>query len=400
MTATRMCAALAVVIVSGCAPTPEEPALFLSADRGAFDGRLERLVLRVKAFGVGGSPGEGSVRLSAPVGHFIGGDEVVLADGFATATYACDPDEDRACNGTVRLSGVWGALNASTQVTLSDTIVIEPVKWQVVSTASLDELVALAVAPDGSAWAVGARGTVRHLVGRAWQVVPSPVRSDLRALAFDADGKAVIVGDDGVVLREQAGQLAPLPLELSDDVSAVAIGPGGELLLGTTRGVLSTIDAENRLVPQLDLRAPVRAMARQGADVWAAADGALARYSEGAWFNLPMPVSAQFTFAQAGASNLWLGGFRQGATTQQGVLLAGPSPTWRSVTLPAPVQGFAEVPGADERFALSSVRLYRQIGASDWDEVALPAGMSAIASRAPGDLVLVGPPGFSLLRTR
>lgn len=397
MTAARISALLAVVIATGCAPAPEEAALYLSAERGSFDGRLERVVVRLHAFGVGGAVAQGSVRLSAPVGQFIGGDEVALADGFATATYACNPDEERTCNGTVRLSGVWGDVNASTQVRIIETVPVAPVEWDVVPTLSLDTLLAMAVASDGTAWAVGERGTVRRLVDRTWVVVPSPVREDLRAIALDADDQPVIVGDDGVVLRAVDGQLRALQLEAKADFTAVALDADGAVLVGSHDGVLWRL-GEERLEPQLDLQTPVRAMARQGAEVWAAGDGVLARYSERAWFNLPMPVAAQFAFAQPGRDCLWLVGSRQGASAVQGVVVSGPGPTWRSAALPQAVFGFAEVPGADERFALASTQLYRQLGAADWAAVALPAPMNAMVSRAQGDLVLVGPPGISLLR--
>lgn len=397
MTAARVSAVLAFVIAAGCAPAPEAAALYLSAERGSFDGRLERVVVRVHAFGVGGSRAEGSVRLSAAVGQFIGGDEVVLADGFATATYACNPDEERTCNGTVRLSGVWGDVHGTTQVRIIETVTIAPVEWEAVPTLSLDALYAVSVAADGSVWAVGERGTVRRLVERSWQVIASPVRTTLRALAIDAADQPVIVGDDGVVLRVVDGQLQQLPLEAKADFSAVAVDADGAVLIGDRAGVLWRL-GEERLDPLLDVRTPVRAMARQGASVWAAGDGVLAKYTEHTWFNLPMPVAAQFSFAQPGRECLWLVGSRQGTTAVQGVIVSGPTPTWRSAALPEAVFGFAEVPDDDERFALAASRLYRQVGDADWAGVELPSPMSAMASRAAGDLVLVGPPGISLLR--
>lgn len=397
MTSARISLVLAAVTAAGCGPAAEEPTLYLSPDRSSFDGRSERVIVKVRAFEVGGMPAGGVVRLTAPVGHFVGGDEVVLSDGFATATYACSPEEEAACEGTVRLAGAWGGLSASTQVSITPALNLAPVEWEVVPTHSLASLLAIAPAADGSAWAVGERGTVLHLVGRRWLGVPSPVRSTLRAVAMDADGDPVIVGDEGVVLRLVAGALQRLPFPARESFTAVAIDARGQVLLGAASGVLSTIVGEE-LQAQLELRTPILAMARQSEEVWATGDGVLARFASTQWLNLPMPVAARLTVAQTGREGLWLGGEREGATAVSGVIVTGPSPSWRTTALPEPVRAFAEVPGEAERFALTSQHLYRQLGDGKWDQVTVPSAAAAMASRTHGDLVLVGPPGISLLR--
>lgn len=401
MTSFRTCFAFALTLLTAvaCGPAPEEALLSLSPDRSSFDGQNERAILKIRAWEVGGTPAEGLVHLTAPVGNFIGGDEVMLSEGFATATYACSPDEEAACSGTVRLAAEWGSMRATTQVTIAAGLQVTPVEWEVVSTGTLSTLLAIGTAPDGAAWAVGERGTVLQLVDRQWRSVPSPVRVTLRALAFDAAGNPVIAGDRGVLLRWVSGALEQFPLPFAEDDSfrAVSVDSHGQVHLGSEAGVLSTIVGDE-LQPKLDLRTPILGMAVQAGEIWASGDGMLARFNSGRWSNLPMPLSARLTVVAPGRDELWLCGERQGVTTTSGVIVSGPSPNWRTTAVPEPVKAFTEVPGVAERFALTGERLYRQIDESKWEPIAVPARATVMTSRARGDLVLVGPSGFSLLR--
>lgn len=388
--------ALAAVIAAACGPALEEPALFLSPDRSTFDGKTERVVVKVRAFGVGGVPAMGVVRLTAPVGHFVGGDQVELSEGFATATYACSPEEEAACSGPVRLAGEWESLHATTQVNVAAALLIAPVEWEVVSTNTLASLVAIAAAPDGSAWAVGEGGTVVQLIDRRWRVVHTPVRTTLRAVAFDGAGNPVVAGDKGVVLTWVSGGFQRLPI-FDQHWWAVAVDREGRIHLGAASGLLA-LWSGGELLPQLDLGAPILGLAQQAGEVWASGEGKLARFSGGQWMNLPMPLNARLSVVQAGPTGLWLAGAREASSA--GVVLRGPHPAWLATTLPEPVHALAEVPGVPERFALTHARLYRQLEDEQWEPIALPARAAAMTSRAKGDLVLVGPPGFSLLRAR
>ncbi len=391
------CVWVLAAMAAGCGPALEEPLLSLSPDRSSFDGNTERVVVRIRGWALGGIPAEGQVHLTSPVGHFVEGDVVTLTQGFATATYACSPEEEAACSGPVRLAAEWGDQHATTQVNIAAALVIAPVKWEVVSTRTAAPLLAIATAPDGSAWAVGERGVVVQLIGRQWQVIASPVRTRLRAITFDKAGKPVIVGDEGVILRSINGRLTRLPLPASDSFSAVAMDDDGLLHVGSEAGLLSML-IDDALEPKLDLRTPVLGMARQGGDVWASGEGLLARFSASQWMNLPMPLTAKLTVVQSGPDGLWLGGEREGATTVTGVVVTGPNPGWRSTLLPEPVKAFAEVPGVAERFALTTTHLYRQLEDSAWAPIDIPAAGIAMTSRTRSDLVIVGPGGFSLLR--
>ncbi len=397
MNAARLVASSALaVIVSACGAPVVEPALSISPDRASFDGRVERVVVKIRAWEAGESPGGGVVHLTAPVGHFIGGDQEVLADGFVTATYACSPTEEAACLGPIRLSVEWSDLHATTLVVGVDPVAPVPVSWEVVPTMTSARLLALGAAPDGSAWAVGERGTVLHLVGRTWVNVSSGVVSTLRGVAFSATGAPVVVGDDGTVL-EWSGERFMLTTVEGADFTAVAVDAHGALHLGSATGMLF----DQRLggfEPVLDLRTPVLSLARQDGELWATGDAVLAHFSAGQWLSVPLPAQGRFFFAQTGADGIWLGGERMGTGSSIGILVQGPSPGWRTTLLPEPVRAIAEVPGMAERFALSSAHLYRQLEGGKWDVVEVPSTAVALASRATGDLVLLGPPGISLLR--
>ncbi|MDP2272454.1 MAG: hypothetical protein Q8N23_32910 [Archangium sp.] len=384
-------------IAAGCGPTPEEPLLSLSPDRSSFDGKTERVVVRIRGWALGGIPAEGAVRLTSPVGHFVEGEVVTLTEGFATATYVCSPEEEAACSGSVRLAAEWGEVNATTQVYIAAALVITPVTWEVVSTRTAAALLAIATSPDGSAWAVGERGAVVQLIGRQWHVIASPVRTRLRAITFDMAGNPVIVGDEGVMLRWLDGALRRQTFPDSGSFTAVAVDGDGLLHVGSEAGLLSTLVGDE-LEAKLDLRTPVLGMAPLDGDVWASGDGLLARFSASQWMNLPMPLTAKLTVVQSGSDGLWLGGERQGATSVTGVVVEGPNPSWRSTLLPEPVKAFAEVPGVPERFALTTAHLYRQLEGAQWKAVEVPAAGVAMTSRKSGDLVIVGPAGFSLLR--
>lgn len=397
MSSARWCSSLVALVLSACGPALEDPALSVSPDRSSFDGRVDRVILKVRAWDVGGSPAEGLVRLSAAVGHFVGGDTVVLADGFATATYACNPDEEPACSGPVRLGAEWNELRASTQVTLFSPPESTPVSFEIVPTNVVEQLEAIATSPAGVVWAVGEHGVVLELVGRTWQRRSTPTRATLRALAFARDGSPLIVGDAATLLRLGALGFERVALQAKSDLTAISVDADGVVLIGDRDGVLSHLE-EDALVPELELRTAILALARQGDDVWAGGDNVLARRSQAQWLNLPVPVAARFTFAQAGKEALWLGGERPGVSGMGGVVVAGPMPTWKSAAFSQPVRALTEVPGQSERFALTSAQLHRQLDGGEWKSIDVPAPARAMTSRGPGDLVLVGPSGFSMLR--
>jgi hypothetical protein len=369
----------------------------VSPDRSSFEGRSERVILKIRAWEAGEKPAGGVVHLTAPVGEFVGGADLILNEGFVTATYACSPVDDPACVGSIRISAEWGGLHTTTQVIGVEIIPPEAVKWEVVPTGVNAALLAIARGKDGTAWAVGEHGVVLRLTGRTWTKVPTGVGSTLRAVAMAANDSPVVVGDDGVILRWSVDHFSLL-IEDGYAFTAVAQGSDGAIHLGTAEGILAELAGE-RVVPALDLRTPVLSIASQAADVWATGDGVLTRFSGGQWLSMPIPVPGRLSFAQEGRDALWLAGERTGATSVSGLLVSGPMPAWRSTALPEPVRAIAEVPGVEERFALTTHHLYRQVDAGKWELVESPISATALTSRANGDLVMVGAPGISLLRT-
>lgn len=385
------------VWVSACGVPLSDPELRISPDRSTFDGRAERVIVKLRAWEAGEIPAGGVVHLTAPVGQFIGGADIILSEGFATATYACSPVDEAACVGSIRISAEWNGQHATTQVIGVEPMLPESVRWEVVPTRVNAALLAIAASRDGSAWAVGERGVVLHLVGREWTRVPTGVGSTLRAVTMGANDAPVVVGDDGVMLLWSGDHFEPLFVD-GEDFTAVAYDGMGVLHVGAKSGLLFEYTGA-RLDPVLDLRTPVLSIAAQGVEAWATADGMLARFQSGAWLSVPVPVPGRITLAQTGRDALWLGGERSGATTVSGLLVSGPMPQWRSTALPEPVRAIAEVPDVAERFALTTAHLYRQLADGRWDSIDCPTNPTAMTSRAAGDLVLVGAPGISLLRT-
>jgi hypothetical protein len=384
------------VVVCGCAPLVD-PVLVVSPDRSAFDGRTERVVLKVRAWDETEAPAGGIVSLSASVGSFIGGSDVILDHGFVSATYACNPDQEPSCLGPIRISAEWNGQIASAQVLGYEANPPAPVVWEVVPTGVAARLVSLVVARDGSVFGVGEHGAAVQLVGRQWRTLHTGVAADLNAIALGPDGNPVAVGDDGVVLewtdagfvRWSAG---------AHDLTALAFDAHGVLHVGTSAGLILFKTSEG-FVAELQLATRVRSLVVQSGEVWATGEGVLAKWSGGAWESLPSPVSGRLDVAMAGKDALWLAGERSGATTTQGLLVSGPMPTWKTAALAEPIRGMVEVPGSPERFAFGASMVFRQLGEDAWKPVDCPAtGMLASASREPRDLVLVGPRGISMLR--
>lgn len=376
---------------------PVEPVLVMSPDRASFDGRVDRVVLKVRAWDEFEKPAGGLVSLTAPVGEFIGGSELVLDKGFVSATFACDPDREPACLGPIRLNVEWNGLNATSQVVGYLENPPTPVDWEVVPTTVSGQLSSLATSRDGVVWGVGERGAAVQLVGRTWRALYTGVTVDLHAVVIGPEGTPIAVGDEGVVLRWTA---AGYERWSAGDFSlrAIAFDDHQTLHLGTADGQVLIETAEG-FVPELQLSTPVRSLVNKDGEVWATGDGVLAKWSGGAWVSLPSPVSGRLDVAIAGKESLWLLGQREGVHTTQGLLVSGPMPTWKTSALAEPVRGVVEVPGTSERFAFGASQVFRQLDDGAWSAVVSPAvGMRAGASRGPNDLVLVGPQGFSLLR--
>ncbi|MFO0597213.1 MAG: hypothetical protein U0228_18005 [Myxococcaceae bacterium] len=387
--------ALAASLV-GCA-VPGDPLLVVSPDRSAFDGSIHRVVLTVHAWTGDEKPGAGVVRFESAVGTFVGGDEVTLVDGFATVTFACQPDVEPACVGPVRLQATWGESITPVQLTGYVSHPITPVEWDVVPTGVASQLFAVASTRE-VVWAVGERGTVLRFSKQRWERFASGTLVTLRAVTLDAAGFPVAVGDDGVVIAWDGAQFVKRTIS-GEQLTAVAFDAHQVLHVGAASGVVFCESQGGGFETAFTLAAvPVRSLVSFGGELWATAEGSVARKLND-WEMVPPPVSGTLALAFAGETTVYLAGQRGSDRAPQGLVLTGPMPAWKSSALPEPVIGVVEVPLTNERFVFGATKLFRQVEpGGTWDPIDSPSPALAGASRAPGDLVLVGPAGISLVR--
>jgi hypothetical protein len=378
-----------------CGPgASDATALYLSSDVRTFDGRSQHAVLRVQAFQADGSPGQGAVSLLTPAGQFVGGSELALVDGLATASFQCDPAVDPNCSGTLRLTASWAAQSAAITLTVTPSTEVSAVHWRVVSTGTLEALKAVAVADAQTLYAVGTGGAVQRLTGSVWEPLVSGVTETLLAATVSPQGTLLTVGAHGTFLALRAGALEAIPGEPLEDYSAVAALSDTEVLIGTASGLLKRWDGVE-LADEADLGTPVLSLVVQGNEVWAGGVGVMAVRRNGVWEYPPCPVPARLTIAVGTPSGLYLGGSRM--DTSGGVLLQGPA-SWSTQTLDLPLTALAVPPSSTERFVVTDTSVLRAVGAGAFRSVDAPMGGQAAASRSSGDLVVVGAPGVSLLR--
>jgi hypothetical protein len=396
MFTTRLSVLTSLSLLCACSAN-QDSGLYLTADKSTFDGRTEHAVLRVQAFAADGKPGQGVVSFTTPAGQFVGGADAQLADGFATMTYECNPADDTACSGALRLSASWGGMNAGVTMRVTPSTTTTPVLWKVVPTNTLSTLSALAAASDSvTLWAVGSGGAVVKLEQSTWVPRPTPVSTQLTAVALTPGDAPIVVGEHGTLLVWSAGAFSKVETFLPDvTFTAVVATSETEAELATASGLIYHFDGA-ALTQVFDLHAPIASMAMDQGELWAGGEGALAKRDVNlTWSSQSAPVLARFSVALSSAEGLWLAGARMDAVG--GVMLLGPT-QWRTVTLSEPITALAVVPGGDERFAVTTSNIYRQIGTGAWLPVTTPSGGAAACSRGAGDLVLVGPAGYSLFR--
>jgi hypothetical protein len=384
-----------VLLLGACAPASSDPELYLSADKSVFDGRVDHVVLRVQAFTRTGAMGQGVVSFVAPAGAFAEAADVTLVDGFGTVSFTCNPEKETACSGTMRLGATWEGQSANVQVRVTPSTRETALSWRVVPTNSLATLVALAVAPDNTVYAVGSGGTVLRLIDSQWTNVSSPTTENLTGVAVTPRGVPVIVGEHGTLLVGRSGRLELVSTSLEEeDFTSVSATSETAIDVGSTSGTIFHFDGSS-MATAFSLGAPVLSLARNGAATWAGGEGIFGVNDGASWELSAAPVLARFTVALPSAGKLWVAGARM--DNGGGVLMEGPE-TWHAVTLDEPITALAIVPKGDERFAITSTGVYRQIGEGSWLRAVAPMGGRAAVSRFSNDLVVVGPPGISMFR--
>lgn len=391
----KRCWLFGLSLAATLACAPPEPELTASADRHAIDGLTERAVLTVRATDSQGAPGQGTVSLSVGAGAFVEGAEVPLVDGVARATFRCDPTEDPACNGDVRIGAAWQ--RAATNVVVHVGVAVRPaVRWRVSPTGVTANLLAAAAAPDGTTWAVGSGGTVIHLVRGAWAQVPSGTAAELRAVWASATS-VYVAGRGGTLLRWNGLAFAALPADPKDDFTGVWGSDDAHLWLTTEQGSLYACDSAALTLRQTT-STPLRAVSGRGDEVWAAGDDVVVTTSAALPNAVVTMVPGRWASVLLRPDGVWLGGARldaQGA--QQGAVLLGQP--WRaSQVAPEAITGLAWDDASVDRFAVSLGEVYRKVGDELWVATGAPAGGRAIAGHGADDVVVVGDLGVAIQR--
>ncbi len=126
----RVCAALSLavgVIIacnSGGGTTEGEDSLLLSASPRQINDQGMTSQLNVTATKADGTPGEGTVALTAAAGALGSGttdETLTLVDGKASTTFSCNKSLDTRCSGNVRIEGTWNAATVATTLSVSNT---------------------------------------------------------------------------------------------------------------------------------------------------------------------------------------------------------------------------------------------------------------------------------------
>lgn len=181
---------------------------------------------------------------------------------FGSAGAASSSGGDGGVPGTTSSSSSGGTATSDPPLDLPRTIQI-PVE------GVSGDLRGVTVGPDGTAWAVGATGTIlRRAANSGWLKVPAPVQTDLGAVAAGATS-TLAVGANGTLLLERNGSWTPLDAATNQPLNAVAwdaerasfFVAGGRL---GGQGVVLSVDHAGSVT---DL-SPLNAEALFGVAVW------------------------------------------------------------------------------------------------------------------------------------
>ncbi|MDP3235623.1 MAG: hypothetical protein Q8N26_22755 [Myxococcales bacterium] len=391
--------ALLTVSALGCV-APATPDFSFSSDRYTFDGRSERAIVSIQAFDERGNPGTGIVQLTAAVGTFVEGDQVALVAGTGSATFRCAPAEEAACAGPVRLGATWRGENRALTVRVTPSDPLARPLWRVVPTMQAVSLHAAALAPNRTVWAVGEMGAVLPFFANGTWGAPavSGVTSTLRAISIASDGVLTIVGDDGVVLVGPPSALRRLSHTCTESFTA-ALRHKEKLFVATSSGMVGVYDTNDFVLSRPSML-PLNALAPLGDEVVAVGDDGMFTSQGEEWVVLAAPVLARWLKVQVDADGLWALG-RRSTLMEDPVLVQGPGPDWKSSSLPSgAVQAMAWGTGSADRYVATDTSIFRHQVGGTWEDLEAPSGGNAIVALGGTQVLVVGPPGISLIRVR
>jgi hypothetical protein len=285
-------------------------------------------------------------------------------------------------------------------------------------TGSSEDISAIAVGPDRSAFAVTrdgcgdafCRARVGHLLRRdadgSWKAIDpfvSPV--DLNAVAVRSLGDVFLAGDQGHVFHFDGTSVTALQVPSSAAVRALTVC-GGDVFLAGDQGLFAKFDGAQSFVPITSaLQTSLRALACTGpTDVWAAADYAVLRYdgttlseeSTGAVNNQPwraIVVSSDEVWVTGETSYLLHGDRVSGGFTAvqepAGLRLHGGYGLWQSGPGDLYLVGSQQRPRQAVLLRSDGAQWFALDAATDHE-------LSAIAGSGPGDFFIAGRGGAIL----
>ena len=394
-----------ILLGSLCALTACGPGLTadfsFSADRLVFDGRSQRAIVEVDATDERGATGTGVVVLTAGVGSFIEGNQIALVSGKGSATFRCNPFDDPACAGPVRLGATWKGVSHSLNVRVTPSDPTSRPLWRVVPTLQATAIHSAAKAPDGTVYAVGDRGLLLPFrISTGWgEPISTGVTTPLRAITVAPDGALTLAGDDGVILTGPPMGLRPLQHGSSQSFTSVLVHQG-TVYVGTAVGSVGRYDVNDLIFVDVS-QGRINALESLPDAVVAAGDEGLFRSSNGEqWTSLSPPVLARWVTVHSDTDGLWALGKRVTQSAEP-LLVRGPGPDWTSASLPpGEVQAMTWGIGSADRYVATDVSVFRQQAGAGWEDLEAPAGGRAIIQLGGLSVLVVGPPGVSLLRVR
>lgn len=192
-----------------------------------------------------------------------------------------------------------------------------------VRTGPIDDVSAIAVGPDGSAYAVTSSGCgdafcislAAHLLVRAadgtWSALADfSASAPLRAVAVRSAGDVFIAGDNGLAWHYDGAHVTALQTPGADDVHALRVC-GSDVWMAGDRGLIARFDGAQTFASVSNLGANLWSLSCPSApDIWAAGDYALYHFDGTSWTYVdPGDVNQQaWRAVSASAEEVWVAG--------------------------------------------------------------------------------------------